>query len=600
MLKRHLSLIAVLLILGGLALAQTTLGNMYRLGSTTTAGRPASSSTIQGALLYDTDVAAPIYNNGSGWSVLGGGSGVFWADAGVAGKAYGTAGYYDWGNPSNLTYDGGWVPFMIASMNGTALDGGPTLALRGRDTFNCSIGTCNHPDDYTMLITNDHADPGIAFYGGSTGVDYKGAITAGATLGGQFGPSLNFIGQSTTAAEFTWLNGAGSRGMRFNMAPGGIYTLSFETASSQNAISMPGGARVDFGTGGSDYIAADGLGGIGTPGSFSSSAGAGANSFHTVTTGAFVDIGGGSQDYFVSNGTHITTPNFFSASRLNATSAGVYLTPSTTPTLAGTGHIYANINYKTDTGSVLFAYDGQNWRHLGLGKNWGAQKKEMRVEVNIESTAAHTMRSPILTSSATDVSWVCSDTGTAVTTVSNGRPYRRSTTSTSANAVSYCHTGSVAGTLETVTQTRVKPNLCAWVYTGSSVTSTRIWWGLFSSFAGTIADSPTSLHVAALRFSTNASDTNWMLVTCNGSSCTTTSTGIAVAASTNYLLCLDVADDSGVARATVNARNVAGGMAETIGTLPTSSNWVGFVHYVETLTTAARDFGLSNLSLESN
>ena len=45
-------------------LAQSTLGNMFKLGGSTTANLPASSSYTVGALIYDLDAGTPLNNNG--------------------------------------------------------------------------------------------------------------------------------------------------------------------------------------------------------------------------------------------------------------------------------------------------------------------------------------------------------------------------------------------------------------------------------------------------------------------------------------------------------------------------------------------------------
>lgn len=75
-------LLALLLLTSAFAFSQATLGTMFKLGHSTTAGLPASSATIEGALIYDTDTNAPKYNNGTAWQTFGGGGSSYWYDGG--------------------------------------------------------------------------------------------------------------------------------------------------------------------------------------------------------------------------------------------------------------------------------------------------------------------------------------------------------------------------------------------------------------------------------------------------------------------------------------------------------------------------------------
>lgn len=62
-------LFAAVGLISGLALSQTTLGTMFKLGTSTTANLPASSTTIEGALLYDLDAGMLKANNGTTWKL---------------------------------------------------------------------------------------------------------------------------------------------------------------------------------------------------------------------------------------------------------------------------------------------------------------------------------------------------------------------------------------------------------------------------------------------------------------------------------------------------------------------------------------------------
>lgn len=60
-------LIVLLLLAGAFAFSQSTLGNMFRLGGSTTANLPASSTLTVGALIYDLDAGRILVNDGTGW-----------------------------------------------------------------------------------------------------------------------------------------------------------------------------------------------------------------------------------------------------------------------------------------------------------------------------------------------------------------------------------------------------------------------------------------------------------------------------------------------------------------------------------------------------
>lgn len=85
-LHRLLLVLAILVFASLPTLAQSTLGNMFKLGGSTTANLPASSTYTVGALIYDLDAGVPKYNDGVAWTSLvsgGGSGGGFWYDAGA-------------------------------------------------------------------------------------------------------------------------------------------------------------------------------------------------------------------------------------------------------------------------------------------------------------------------------------------------------------------------------------------------------------------------------------------------------------------------------------------------------------------------------------
>lgn len=126
----------------------------------------------------------------------------------------------------------------------------------------------------------------------------------------------------------------------------------------------------------------------------------------------------------------------------------------------------------------------------------------------------------------------------------------------------------------------------------AAVTSTRIWCGLMDGDPSA-ADSPTTRNIAAVRFSTNASDTTFKGVTCNASACTVSgAVSGTVAAATEYTIRVDARSASQV-KFTVNDTNLQTNSA----TLPASATNLSATCVITTLTTAARtlNWGLTHV-----
>lgn len=116
--------------------------------------------------------------------------------------------------------------------------------------------------------------------------------------------------------------------------------------------------------------------------------------------------------------------------------------------------------------------------------------------------------------------------------------------------------------------------------TYTDVTSSRIWCGLFTN-APESTDDPTG-NLAAFRFSTGASDTNWMACVKDGSTLNPQSTGVAVATDTMYLLRVET--DASEVRFFINSTLV---YTHTTN-LPSIDTAMGYHVGVTTLTGSAR------------
>lgn len=432
--RRYLHfLLALVLFFTGYALAQTTLGKMFQLGQTTTAGRPTPSTTAEGSLLYDTDLDQPIYSTSTSWS----------------------------------------------------------------------------PVSY-------------------------------------------------------WTNG------------GGTGTIQ----------PIPGISTVQ------------------------STARVGTNSFALLTNGARLDVGSGTNDYIFSDGVGLYIPTALTVfDYVAASERGLVLSSSTGNFPAGGAQSYGHLYYHSawaapaSSGSV-FLFDGNGWGSLGRGKNYGAQKKAMYLETSVENTAPHTMRLPVLIGSGVSASWVCSDAASATSTVVNGRPFRVSNTTTTAGSSSYCHTGTVAGTVDGVTRAQLESSVCAWVYL-PTVDNVRIWWGFTNSISGLTSDTPTTANLAAVRYSTTAGDSRMQLVVCDGTSCSVTSSDNGGTSGSTLSLCVDMSSNDGYTYLFIHRYGDTTSVDDVVRSSttplrPGASSSLGVFYYVEAATVSAVGFGVSNIAMESN
>lgn len=64
----RLAVLLTVLLISAITFAQATLGPVIKLGTSTTTGLPASSTTITGGLMYDLDAGSVKVNNGTSWA----------------------------------------------------------------------------------------------------------------------------------------------------------------------------------------------------------------------------------------------------------------------------------------------------------------------------------------------------------------------------------------------------------------------------------------------------------------------------------------------------------------------------------------------------
>lgn len=245
--KLKVAVLLTALVCGGIALSQTTLGNMFQLGRVTTANQPASSTTIQGALLYNLDAGAPVFNDGTTWkqlidtSTLPATPAQYWEDAGAG---------YIFADESASNPDAGAF-YMTSRGNATGGNVKPAVIINSTSSY-----------------VGGNITGSIEFRGATAlGDGLFGTIYASQTTSSGMGIGLNLVGGGVVSGGITFASDSTSTPgiaatLLGNWAPN--RTLTFSQTTGNNAILLTTGARADLGGGGSDYFASDGTG-ITTP-----------------------------------------------------------------------------------------------------------------------------------------------------------------------------------------------------------------------------------------------------------------------------------------------------------------------------------------------
>jgi len=491
------------LVVSGLAFSQSFLGNMFKLGETTTAARPASSSTIRGALLYDTDVAAPIYNTGSAWSTLGGSSGPsYWSDAGAGrAKLDMPAGLV--GNASGVLPDGGYFLLDQSSLAVYAMDAGISALFAS----NAGASTAwELPLAYNVNIANVFGTPGIAFWNTAPSALYPtGSITAGANRGGVSATGLTF------------------------MAPSGGFMFAALSNQSQVQITKPGGgSKLEV---------------LNTNAN---------NTAFGIAAGAYLDFGntgGGANDYVYSDGTGLQTPSYLQSTYAFASGAGL-LAPRVrasggaltafTAAAATSGGV-GTMAWDSTTGSIKVQQSASAFEPIGQPHIiYDGQTYSTRVaSVEVNATPQIAERVNVTSTATLQMYWT-------YTAGSSGTQNSRSVYALLAGAgtIQFGTTAnSVATTtLQRITHSGLNPTFCQRVRT-DVITSAGLFAGLASVIPVTGGSAAQTGHFAYLYGDVGAA-AFWQLCTRDGTTTGCTNTTAALAASTDYSLCFRLSTTS--------------------------------------------------------
>lgn len=171
-----------------------------------------------------------------------------------------------------------------------------------------------------------------------------------------------------------------------------------------------------------------------------------------------------------------------------------------------------------------------------------------------------------------------------------GRYYRMSTTLGVANSTDTVSTPVFARPVQGLRH-------CTAVLMPATITTMRVWVGLFTALPGS-SDGPTTSNFG-FRYSTNASDTTWQLCSADGTTQSCTNTTVAVTGGVEYTLCADYRKTSAAIYSyiTTQASSAPTFTAKSTN-LPASTTSLLYAHSVEALAASARSFGLSSYSVE--
>lgn len=457
-----------------------TLGNMIQLGQSTVANRPASSSTIKGALLFDLDAGVPIYNDGTAWQSMGGssGAGAYWYDGG-AGLITATENVIKYGAGANFSEDPSTTGQALTLQHTSGTTMFPRILWRdgtGVPVADIGSSSFNGYTAYTGLFLRVHKSGNVPIRFGNTTLPIYGS--SGPFLGGY---AYGDFGGTT--------------------AP---YGLALYAATVDNAISLKNGGRLDFGSGTIDYAQSNG-GGITSPGTWTS-------------TLAFA------------SGVGVTAP------RVQASGGAL---SSYTSANAGTGGVGA-LSFDTTMQAMKVQQTSSSFSPIAQPHLiYDAQTYSTRV-TGPELPAPPEIAERVKVSTTATLQMYWTYTAGTVTTA-GGKPMYPLVVA--GNALGYGMTASstATSTIQRITQSQYRPMWCQRVRT-DVVTDALIFGGLSS--AAPVAGGITAQTGTFAYLYYEAGNARWQLCTRDGVAAATCANTASVAASTSYLLCLRVTTTS--------------------------------------------------------
>jgi len=535
--NRTFFVLLAMLTVGGLAFSQTILGQMFKLGSSTEAGLPTSSSTLTGALIYDSDDAGVMYNNGAAWVPLLSSANInsfasgYWVDAGDGYMASATrAGRAD-----------GGIPFYAFAARGTGIDANTAIAISGGNSSTTYGAIRFFQSDYASATALRSQLFGST-YTINTGTNGQ---TQGLNIQTLSGNGVNFAFGSDPATNWG------------SLATGSVYI-------SESGIRLwtNGTHGIDFGSGANDRAVSDGTG---------------------ITTAS----------YWASTRSIASGPGLVANTATLTGGASSNLTATNAATL-GAGVMLNNTSF----GEVWQGQSGSGFKPMGAPHNAiDRQTLSTRILGTAKATFPEVVeRIPCDSFGGTGalVQMYWSRAATSTTTSSTGRTYLGIATGDATQpAYGYTACSSASTTAYTTvlgaTSTSGHLNFCQRVQAGTDITNT-IYWVLLTS--ATPANDATTLTAAGFGFRYAASvGSTWYACYYNGSN-TCVNTNVTVSASGEYLLC---AYQTGSNLLTFS---VNGFVTNTAATISTLSNAYPLV-WVDATSGTLKVLGVGPMTVES-
>ena len=564
-----------------LAYGQVFLGNVFRLGTSTDAAKPAAANVNRGGLLFITDgdagtgvAGAVAYSNGTSWLPLSGSSGGsgstnFWYDAGN-GLIFAQEAIYNPDAGTDLRFPG--APFGSAAPATSAVLSEAAYPTKGIGFGN--LGSMSTMQGIPYAFTPDDGQWGFAIVNSDTTYGAGGLLMWNQSNGGGFGQAPVGISFLTGTVSPTYYGKITAGGASFGYASG--ITVSVQPARNFGFRNDSSGTlwwTTEANNGEFNFVGVSST-----------------NDAIQLNNGARLHLGSGTNDYIVSDGTGLETPGYWESTLAFASGAGVIAqrvqayggTNDSLTTAAANAAFPGTMQLDTTFDEMTFQQSGSKFSPFGMPHiTYGSQTFTTRVVQNgglpelAERVASNT--------SGGLFQMYHSPTGCTYTTgVSSNRQMYGATTAVELNRQCSSTTASSAAptVLAGIVNSDTLPMMCIRIRTGATITNSR-WWAGLSSAATASATSTMAGNGAMFRYDTSV-DGLLRLCTRDGTTQSCASTGITVASTTMYHLCVRL-DSARAAWGWVNGVYVA----KVSGNVPAANTMLAPWNSFETLTASA-------------
>lgn len=522
-------LLAAVLILATFAFSQATIGNIIRLGQSTSANLPASSTTIKGGLIFDLDAGAPKYNDGTAWQSFSSSGGSTWYDAGVESSG---GVFPGGGTGASQQTDAFVIRNVLNSLWIKGSTGGGVAASQAR------------PAITIFSNTTGLESPGIDFRSGFQYADRLGYI-----FGSNFTNADADFGLNMYSGTVSFGSPSIGKFGRFDSSLKGF--LSATPSGFDAWANATTGARIHVGTGSNDYLISD-------------------------------SIGIQSPSYIQSTRSFATGPGFYA----NSAQLSGSVTDNFTAAVAATGGI-GTLSFDSSFLRMVYQPTSISFAPLAPQFTYGSQTFSTRIPGLSGNTTlvpqfaeyvmvdnVSTLNVGLIVSGAT--------THTVSTVAAAGRTLLAISTGTEGSSYYLWESerSAAPGALQPFVAQRQNPKFCSWFATGASRVATRVWVGLASAAPTPAAGATMNGDGAMFRMDDTVNTTLDFCVRSSGTatqSCT--STGVSPGNNKTYHLCAQ-ASSAGVYSVWVDGVFVT----KTSGNEPVSTSQLGAAQYIQSTT----------------